>query len=105
MYYCVLVLTRLLCPHPAVLIPAVAPRFRGNFGFMFSFTGRTVFIIFCGTMLLALDMWLGWLVGIITIRTFHDKHGSSHARTRTPRTNHHLLLSTHVCRFAVHPLQ
>jgi COPI associated protein len=44
----------------------LAPKFRKNFGFMFSFAGRTIFIIFCATMLFALNAWLGYLAGALT---------------------------------------
>lgn len=44
----------------------MAPKLRRNFGFMFSFYGRTFFILFCATMLFALNVWLGWLMGVIT---------------------------------------
>ena len=68
-------------------ISNIAPKFRRNFGFMFSFYGRyvvsmslcgsrpclvrsprcrTLFILFCATMLFALNTWLGWLVGALT---------------------------------------
>lgn len=44
----------------------VAPKFRRNFGFIFSFVGRTVFLLFCSTMLFALAVWLGYLIGAVT---------------------------------------
>lgn len=44
----------------------LAPRFKRNFGFLFSFIGRTVFIIFCATMCFALNAWLGYLAGAVT---------------------------------------
>ena len=47
-------------------ISNLAPKFRRNFGFMFSFIGRTVFLLFCATMCFALAVWLGYLIGAIT---------------------------------------
>jgi hypothetical protein len=44
----------------------VAPRIQRNFGFMFSFIGRTLFIIFCGTMACAIGYWLGYIMGTAT---------------------------------------
>ena len=44
----------------------VAPKLRRNFGFIFSFFGRAMFIMFCGTLLLATGNWIGYLVGGIT---------------------------------------
>lgn len=44
----------------------LAPKFKRNFGFMFSFYGRTIFILFCSTMLFALNAWLGYLAGSLT---------------------------------------
>jgi len=38
-----------------------------NFGFMFSFAGRTFFIVFCGSMAFAMGNWLGYLVGSLTL--------------------------------------
>lgn len=48
----------------------LAPKFKKNFGFMFSFIGRTLFILFCATMCFALAAWLGYLAGSITAREF-----------------------------------
>jgi hypothetical protein len=45
----------------------VAPRFQRNFGFMYSFLGRTAFIIFAGTMTMALGQWLAYVVGALTV--------------------------------------
>lgn len=44
----------------------MAPKFRRNFGFMFSYAGRTVFIIFSGTMLFAMNYWIAFIVGAVT---------------------------------------
>lgn len=55
---------RRACIHPCSL--AVAPRLRRNFGFMFSFVGRALFIIFCATMTFAMNNWLGYVVGSLT---------------------------------------
>lgn len=43
-------------------------RLKANFGFMFSFTGRSLFILFCGTIAFALNHWLGYLFGALTFR-------------------------------------
>jgi hypothetical protein len=72
-------------PHPrysshatpsSVLLPppssAVAPKFKKNFGFMFSFLGRTFFIIFSGTMALAMSNWLGYVLGGLTFRALTE---------------------------------
>lgn len=34
---------------------------------MFSFVGRTIFIVFCATMAFAMANWLGYLIGAITM--------------------------------------
>lgn len=44
----------------------VGPRIQRNFGFMFTFTGRTLFLIFCGTMALAMGNALGYVMGAAT---------------------------------------
>jgi len=44
----------------------LAPRFRRNFGFLFSFVGRASFIIFCASLLFALGIWFGYLIGAVT---------------------------------------
>ena len=46
---------------------ALAPRFQRNFGFMYSFAGRSAFIIFSGTMVFAMNQVLAWIVGSLTI--------------------------------------
>ena len=48
-------------------ISALAPKFQRNFGFMYSFTGRSLFIIFAGSMVFAMNQVLGWIVGGFTI--------------------------------------
>jgi hypothetical protein len=53
----------------------LAPKFRRNFGFMFSFIGRTVFILFCATMLFALNAWLGYLSGCVTAGAYTTCEG------------------------------
>ena len=55
-------------PHsPPPSSRAVAPKLRANFGFMFSFTGRTLFILFCATVLFALNNLLSQIVGAVTV--------------------------------------
>jgi hypothetical protein len=48
-------------------ISALAPRFQRNFGFMYSFSGRTFFIIFAGTMVFAMNLPVAWVVGALTV--------------------------------------
>ena len=48
-------------------ISNLAPRLQRNFGFMFSFLGRTLFIVFCGSMAFAMGNWLGYVVGALTV--------------------------------------
>jgi len=48
-------------------ISNLAPRLQRNFGFMFSFTGRTLFIVFCGSMAFAMGNWLSYVVGALTV--------------------------------------
>lgn len=45
----------------------LAPKFRRNFGFMFSFLGRIFFIFFSGTMCFASDSILGYIIGAVTM--------------------------------------
>ncbi len=45
----------------------MAPKFQKYFGFMYSFTGRSLFIFFAGTMTYALANWLSWITGTITL--------------------------------------
>lgn len=45
----------------------LAPKFRRNFGFMFSFIGRAIFIVFSATMLFAMDYWIAFIVGGVTM--------------------------------------
>lgn len=47
-------------------VGSCAPRFKANFGFMFSFLGRTLFILFCATLLYSLNYIAGWIVGTFT---------------------------------------
>jgi len=47
--------------------PAVAPKFQRNFGFMYSFSGRSLFIVFAGSMVYAMNNWLAWIVGSLTM--------------------------------------
>lgn len=54
--------------HPSPPLVAVGARLKANFGFMFSFTGRTLFILFCGTIAFALSHWLGYIFGSLTFR-------------------------------------
>ena len=46
----------------------LAPKFKANFGFMFSFAGRTIFILFCATLCFALNGVFGWISGSATAR-------------------------------------
>ena len=46
----------------------LAPKFKANFGFMFSFIGRTVFILFCSTLCFAMGGALGYIAGAATAR-------------------------------------
>ena len=48
-------------------ISNLAPRLQRNFGFMFSFTGRTLFIVFCGSMAFAMGNTLAYVVGSLTV--------------------------------------
>jgi hypothetical protein len=52
--------------HP-LLLAAVAPKFQKNFGFMYSYVGRSLFIFFAATMTYALYNWLSWITGTLTI--------------------------------------
>ncbi len=45
----------------------MAPKFQRNFGFMYSFLGRSFFIFFAGTMAYALNNWLSWITGSLTL--------------------------------------
>lgn len=44
----------------------LAPMIKRNFGFLFSFVGRAIFILFCATLCYAFNNWLGWIVGSVT---------------------------------------
>jgi COPI associated protein len=48
-------------------ILGIAPKLRKNFGFVFSFWGRAVFIVFCGSMVMALSYWLAYIIGGVTM--------------------------------------
>jgi hypothetical protein len=48
-------------------IANLAPKLQRNFGFMFSFSGRTLFIMFCGSMAFAMGNWLGYIIGALTL--------------------------------------
>lgn len=48
-------------------IPNIEVRLRREFGFLYSFVGRTLFILFAGTMCLSLAVTLGYILGIATI--------------------------------------
>ena len=51
----------------------VTPKLRRNFGFVFSFTGRAIFIMFCGTLLLATGNNLAYAVGAVTFGGFQKR--------------------------------
>lgn len=68
-------------------IPAVAPKFHRNFGFMFSFVGRSLFIVFCGTMAFAMANWLGYVVGAGTLCEWTWTTCRDDVDTHPPATN------------------
>lgn len=48
-------------------LPKWEERFRRLFGFMYSFWGRTLFLVFCGTLNFGIDYWVCILVGVLTL--------------------------------------
>lgn len=47
-------------------ISNLQPRLRRNFGFLFTYKGRCLFVLFAATMTMALANWIGYLVGSVT---------------------------------------
>jgi len=48
-------------------ISNIQPQIRAGFGFMFTVTGRSIFIFFTATVCLALGYWLGYIVAALTM--------------------------------------
>ena len=64
---CYVILFGLLISCLECNIGNLAPKLQRNFGFMFSFSGRTLFIMFCGSMAFAMGNWLGYIIGALTL--------------------------------------
>ena len=47
-------------------IANVQPRIQNNFGFLFTFIGRAIFILFAATMAMAMASWITYITGGVT---------------------------------------
>lgn len=63
--YCVMFALLLICFE--CNIATFQTKLRRNFGFLFSFAGRTAFLLFTATISMASGSMMGWLLGVLTV--------------------------------------